>query len=162
VAGLAGWLAWLGNASFAVWSGAAPSAWSFIAALIGVAWWLAPRGFGARWVGALWMIPLFAWPPDRPLPGSVRLTAFDIGQGPRSSWRPTRPTSSTDTGPQYGPDSDAGSRIVVPELRARGIPRLDALVVSHNDLDHSGGALSILAAVPVDETRSSLAATSAI
>ena len=162
MAGLARWLAWLGDASFAVWSGAAPSTWSFVAALIGVAWWLAPRGFGARWVGALWMVPLFAWPPDRPLPGTARLTAFDIGQGTAVLVETPSTNTLYDTGPQYGPDSDAGSRIVVPELRARGIARLDTLVVSHNDLDHSGGALSILAAVAVDETRSSLAATSAI
>jgi len=84
--------------------------------------WLAPRGFGARWVGALWMIPLFAWPPDRPLPGSVRLTAFDIGQGTAVLVETHSTNLLYDTGPQYGPDSDAGSRIVVPELRARGIP----------------------------------------
>jgi competence protein ComEC len=62
-----------------------------------------------------------------------------------------------DTGPQFAPDNDAGNRIIVPFLRARGIERLDAMIVSHNDNDHSGGALSILQAMPVTETRSSLA-----
>jgi len=162
MAWLARWLEWLGDASFAVWSGAAPSAGAFVAAMVGVAWWLAPRGFAARWIGALWMVPLFAWPPDRPLPGTARLTAFDIGQGSAVLVETHATDLLYDTGPQYGPDSDAGNRIVVPELRARGIGRLDTLVVSHNDLDHSGGALSILGAVPIDETRSSLAATSAI
>jgi competence protein ComEC len=41
-------------------------------------------------------------------------------------------------------------------LRAAGIARLDGLVVSHQDSDHSGGALSLLQTVPVDWVASSL------
>jgi competence protein ComEC len=44
---------------------------------------------------------------------------------------------------------------VVPVLRALGIARLDALVVSHADLDHAGGVRSVLAGVPVEQTFSS-------
>ncbi len=121
-------------------------------------WWLAPRGVAWRWTGALWMVPLFAAPLDRPPVGSVRLTALDIGQG-TSVMIETHDTNVLyDTGPQYAPPdeagdaNDAGSRVIVPFLRARGIGRLDRMIVSHNDLDHSGGALSVLHAMPVDET----------
>ena len=38
-----------------------------------------------------------------------------------------------------------------------GVRALDALVVSHQDSDHSGGALSLLDTVPVRTLRSSLA-----
>ena len=44
----------------------------------------------------------------------------------------------------------------MPFRRAAGVARLDALVVSHADNDHSGGALSILRAVPVAKLMSSL------
>ena len=37
-----------------------------------------------------------------------------------------------------------------------GIRRLDALVLSHDDIDHTGGALSVLQAVPVDALLTSL------
>jgi competence protein ComEC len=67
-----------------------------------------------------------------------------------------------DTGPFYSPEADGGSRVILPYLRARGIAALDALIVSHNDNDHSGGALSILDEVRVESVSSSLATGSAI
>jgi competence protein ComEC len=161
VALLAAWLNWLSASPVAVWSGAAPSAAAFVAAMIGVAWWLAPRGIAWRWTGAFWMVPLFAAPLDRPGPDSVRLTALDIGQGNAVLVETTHLDLLYDTGPQYAPtgdngSNDAGIRTIVPFLRARGIDRLDTMIVSHNDLDHSGGALSVLQSLPVGETRSSL------
>ena len=45
---------------------------------------------------------------------------------------------------------DAGSRIVVPYLHGEGINKLDGFIVSHNDSDHSGGAASVLAQIPVN------------
>ena len=162
VALLALWLQWLSGWSIAVWAGAAPTPWAFVAALVGVVWWLAPRGIALRWSGALWMVPLFVAPLDRPDAGAVRLTALDIGQGTSVMIETHATNVLYDTGPQYSPDSggggnDAGNRIIVPFLRARGIERLDAMIVSHNDLDHSGGALSVLQALPVAVTRTSLA-----
>ena len=35
-------------------------------------------------------------------------------------------------------DTDAGSRVVVPFLRAQGVERLDGFIVTHDDSDHSG------------------------
>jgi competence protein ComEC len=61
-----------------------------------------------------------------------------------------------DTGPQYNAQTDAGGRILVPYLRAEGVKRLDGLIVSHNDNDHSGGMRSVLSQVPVNWLASSL------
>ncbi|MBQ6119319.1 MAG: MBL fold metallo-hydrolase, partial [Clostridia bacterium] len=36
-------------------------------------------------------------------------------------------------------------------LRARGVPRLDALVITHYDKDHVGGAAAVVNAVPVKQ-----------
>ena len=164
--GLVAWLAvllqWLSLAPVAVWSGAAPGATAFACAMVGVAWWLAPRGTPMRWTGALWMLPLFAWPLDRPASGDVRFTALDIGQGTSVVIETHASTTLYDTGPSYTPDNDAGKRIVVPFLRAKGIASLHTMIVSHNDNDHSGGALSVLQAMPVAQVRSSLAFDSPI
>ena len=54
-----------------------------------------------------------------------------------------------DTGPRYSAGADAGQRIVVPFLRATGVARLDALVVSHRDQDHAGGLDAVRAHGPV-------------
>ncbi len=53
---------------------------------------------------------------------------------------------STTPGPRYSSDADAGERIVLPYLRHRGITRLDGLIVSHLDGDHSGGTAALLRA----------------
>src|SRR6202008_3882886 len=46
--------------------------------------------------------------------------------------------------------------VLVPYLRARGIAVLDGMIVTHSDADHSGGALSVLQAVPTGWLLSSL------
>jgi competence protein ComEC len=67
-----------------------------------------------------------------------------------------------DAGPQWHEAADAGGRIVAPFLRARGIRVVDAMIVSHRDVDHAGGALSVLERVPVHVLLSSLASDHAI
>jgi competence protein ComEC len=61
-----------------------------------------------------------------------------------------------DTGPAYTPESDAGSRVLLPLLRWRGESRIDLLMLSHRDTDHVGGAAALLSALPVREMSSSL------
>ena len=46
--------------------------------------------------------------------------------------------------------------MLLPLLRARGERRIDALVLSHRDSDHVGGAAAVLAGLPVGVLRSSL------
>ena len=62
-----------------------------------------------------------------------------------------------DTGPQTSRESDAGTRVLVPRLQARGERRVDLLMLSHRDIDHVGGAASLLQALPVAAVSSSLA-----
>ncbi|HEY4139367.1 MAG TPA: ComEC/Rec2 family competence protein, partial [Casimicrobiaceae bacterium] len=109
-----------------------------------------------RWIGLAWMLPIFLVRPAAPPEGGFRLTALDVGQGLSIVVETSRHALVYDTGPRVGDTIDAGGRIVAPFLRAAGIGALDALVVSHQDLDHSGGALSLLQTVPVAMLWSSL------
>ena len=61
-----------------------------------------------------------------------------------------------DPGPLYSAESDAGQRVVVPYLRTLGIDRVDLLMVTHRDTDHSGGTASVRSALAVGELRSSV------
>jgi competence protein ComEC len=63
-----------------------------------------------------------------------------------------------DTGPRYSLESDAGHRVLVPLLRASD-ERLDMLLLSHRDIDHTGGAPAVLAMQPQAELLSSIEAT---
>ena len=123
---------------------------------LGMLWLLAPRGFPARWLGLAGFLPLFAIGPDAPRAPQVWIDVLDVGQGLAVVVRTANHSLLYDTGPAYFSDSDSGSRIVVPFLRAAGIAHLDGVVVSHDDIDHSGGLLSVLQALPVDWVATSL------
>lgn len=142
----------------AAWAQHAPPAWAVPAALVGVAWLLAPRGIPARSLGLVWLLPLVLVRPPPPAHGGFRMTVLDVGQGLAVAVETATHALLYDTGPQYSDTADAGARIVVPYLRAAGVARLDALVVSHQDVDHSGGAVSVLRTVPVGRLSTSLAA----
>ena len=149
-------LEWLSALPGAVWQQHAPPPWAVAAALAGVVWLAAPRGVPGRAFGAAWFLPLFVVLPPRPEPSTFRMTVLDVGQGLAVVVQTHRHTLLYDTGPRFTDDADAGNRIVAPFLRAAGIPRLGAMIVSHQDADHSGGALSLLQTVPVDWLASSL------
>jgi competence protein ComEC len=149
-------LQWFGTLPSAVWQQHAPPWWAVAVALPAIAWLLLPRGFPARWIGIPALLPLFAVTPALLPEGALRLTVLDVGQGLAIVINTRRHALLYDTGTLYGPQADSGNRVIVPYLRAAGIGRLDAMVVSHGDKDHAGGVASVLAAVPVDGVISSL------
>ncbi|WP_420094510.1 DNA internalization-related competence protein ComEC/Rec2 [Achromobacter deleyi] len=142
-------VAWVGNADWASFTvAAAPWPW-LLWALAGMVWALQAPGWPARRLGWLCMLPLLCWRPERPEPGDWRMSAMDIGQGSAILVETATQALLFDAGPRHFGGGDAGERVIAPQLQARGIDRLDVLVLSHADLDHVGGTRSVLAAVPV-------------
>jgi competence protein ComEC len=133
----------------AVWQQHAPAWWAIPLGLLGAAWILMPRGFPSRWAGAALMLPMFFLEVPKPSAGELWLTVLDVGQGLSAIVRTRNHVLLFDTGPRFAESGDAGERIVVPNLRGAGISALDMLIVSHDDADHSGGAQSVLDAMPV-------------
>jgi competence protein ComEC len=146
----------------AVWQQHAPPLWGVLAGAVGVLWLLAPRGVPGRAFGFAWFLPLFLIAPLLPPPGTFWVTVLDVGQGLAVLVQTHSHALLYDTGPRYNEVADAGDRIIAPMLRATGVTHLDGLIVSHQDSDHSGGALSLLSTVPVTWLASSLPADSAI
>ena len=149
-------LEWLSGLPDAAWEQHAPPVWTVIVAMLGTVWLLLPRGFPARWIGATAFLPLLLIVPEPPAEGELRLTVLDVGQGLSVVAQTRNHAMLFDTGPAFGPTADSGNRVIVPFLRASGIRRLDALVLSHDDIDHTGGAMSVVQAVPVAAMLSSL------
>lgn len=139
------------------WQQPAPTLPAVLLAVFGVAVLLLPRGFPARWLGAILLLPALLTPPPRPPAGGAWLDVLDVGHGLAVVLRTQTHALVYDTGPRYGGDADAGQRVVVPFLRAAGVERLDTLLVSHRDNDHAGGTESVLGAVPVSRLLSSVA-----
>ncbi|MCB2018897.1 MAG: DNA internalization-related competence protein ComEC/Rec2, partial [Hydrogenophaga sp.] len=100
-----------------------------------------------RSAGLLLLAPMLLWSPPRPANGAFEVMAIDVGQGSAVLLRTAGHTLLYDTGPRYGPGSDAGDRIVVPLLRALG-ETPDRVVVSHRDSDHAGGSEAVRTAFP--------------
>jgi competence protein ComEC len=148
----------LAQAPAGVWSQHAPVAWTLLPAALGVAWLLAPRGVPGRVAGALLLLPLFAVHPPAPAPGTAWITFLDVGQGLATAVRTAHHALVYDAGPAYSLDADAGNRVVVPYLRATGVTALDAVIVTHNDNDHAGGAGAVMRTLPPALLLSSLAA----
>jgi competence protein ComEC len=158
LAWLMAFIAWLADLPLAVWQQAAPPAWAVALGLLGCAWLLLPRGFPSRWAGVVLMLPLVLVEPARPAPGELRLTVLDVGQGLAVHAQTAAHDLIYDTGPQFSPDANSGNRILLPYLRAAGVRRLDGLIVTHQDQDHAGGALSLLDGLPVAWTASAMPA----
>ena len=100
-----------------------------------------------RALGIGLLLPVLLWQPARVVPGQFELLAADIGQGNAVLVRTASHSLLYDTGPRFSRESDAGNRVLVPLLRALG-ERIDILMLSHRDSDHTGGAPAVLAMQP--------------
>ncbi|TMQ64390.1 MAG: DNA internalization-related competence protein ComEC/Rec2 [Candidatus Eisenbacteria bacterium] len=86
--------------------------------------------------------------PLRPPPGRWWLVALDVGQGDALALGFERGWWLVDTGPR-SPRSDAGVQVVLPFLRWAGVRQLEGLVLTHDHIDHTGGADAVLRGLPV-------------
>jgi len=149
-------LGWLAQVPLAQWQVPAAPVWMVVAAALGAALAVLPAPWALRWLALPLVLPLL-WPPvARPAPGRFEVLAADVGQGTALLVRTRQHLLVYDAGPQYSRESDAGQRVLLPLLRARGEARIDLLMLSHRDIDHVGGAASLMAAHPVAALSSSL------
>jgi len=104
-----------------------------------------PLRLNLVWVLASWLIGLNVWLWGMAAVQAARarwleITVLDVGHGDSLVVRaPSRHTLLIDAG-----TDEAGRYTVVPFLRVQGIQALDALILTHFDADHAGGALAVL------------------
>ncbi|AVP58471.1 DNA internalization-related competence protein ComEC/Rec2 [Pulveribacter suum] len=103
--------------------------------------------WGLRVLGLPLLLPALAWQVARPAAGQFDLLAADVGQGQAVLVRTAHHSLLYDAGPRLSATADAGERVLAPLLRALG-ERIDLLVLSHGDSDHTGGAAAVLAQQP--------------
>ncbi len=156
VQGLSWFLQVLAAWPLAVWTAAAAPPWAAACGLLAAVLAVLPLPWRLRLCSLPLMLPLL-WPAvPWPEQGQFELVAVDVGQGTAVLLRTRSRLLVYDAGPTYSPDADAGGRVLLPLLRARGERQVDLLMLSHRDTDHVGGAASLMAGLPVRAISSSL------
>lgn len=117
--------------------------WYVCFSLIGVLLILSPLPFLLRWHGVFWFLPLILYQPAKLAAGEMKVSVLDVGQGLSIVAQTANHVLIYDTGARFQSGGDMGERVVVPFLQHEGIKKIDALVISHDDNDHRGGADSI-------------------
>jgi competence protein ComEC len=154
---LSWWLQWLARWPWATLSMPAPPLWMATAGVAGGILLAMRLPWSMRMLGLSLLMPVLLWLPPRPAAGEFELLAADVGQGNAVLVRTATHSLLYDTGPRYSLESDAGDRVLVPLLRAFG-ERIDTVILSHRDSDHTGGAAAVLATQPRARLLSSIEA----
>jgi len=147
VSALSSFLAYLATLPFATVSVAVPPVLMSVVAVFGGVLLVLPWPWQLRLLGLPLMLPVVLWQAPRPAEGQFEMIAADIGQGNAVVIRTAQHTLVYDAGPRYSVDSDAGHRVLVPLLRATN-EKVDVVMLSHRDSDHSGGIKSVLTMHP--------------
>jgi competence protein ComEC len=121
-------------------------AWAAAAAVLAFAW--RPQAGRRTAVVLALLAAAGSGPPPRD-GGAVELALVDVGQGDAVLLRDGRRAVLVDGG--GWPSGDLGGRLLVPVLAAAGVERLDAVVLTHPDVDHCAGLVDLARYLPVDE-----------
>lgn len=148
-------LAQAATVSWAQWSAPSVPVWVNAAALFGMALWVLRLPGWVRAFSVPMVAVMLTWQVERPSVGEFELLAADMGQGHAVLVRTATHALLYDTGPRYSTETDAGQRVLVPLLRALG-EQLDRVIISHQDIDHSGGADAVLAMQPQADVLTSM------
>jgi len=148
-------LAWLSSWPLASVSRALPPWGLALLALAGALGLVLRMPLSWKLLCAPLLLPVLWWSPPRPDFGQFELLAADVGQGNAVLVRTAQHSLLYDAGPRYSAESDAGHRVLVPLLAHMG-ERLELLMLSHRDSDHTGGAAAVLAMQPQAALWSSL------
>ncbi|MDO4683490.1 MAG: DNA internalization-related competence protein ComEC/Rec2 [Lautropia sp.] len=150
-------LRWLDALPWAVLSLPRPGAWTLACALLGAVLLLAPAGLRRVRLGLLCLLPLLLSPARQAPEDALLITALDIGQGSMVLVEQGEHRLLYDTGAARMGGPGTVERVLQPYLNSRGLTRIDTLVLSHLDANHSGGASAAFTALRPRQVVSSVA-----
>ena len=106
-------------------------------------WVVLPPGWPGRRLAFLGILAIVTWRPAAPPAGCFDTWILDVGQGLAVAVQTQEGVMLFDTGMAWRGGGSVAEQSIVPFLRTRGIRHLNQLVISHADLDHSGGVDAI-------------------
>ena len=143
VVDLAPWMSWRVPPSSLWWTAAYYAALGATLAVASVRWQRRYAGVAAVLLVVIVSAPFVAM--ARPAAGWLRVSMLDVGQGDAILVQlPHGRAMLVDAGGAPGGTFDVGGRVVTPAVWALGERRIDYLAITHGDLDHVGGARSVV------------------
>ncbi|WP_282433943.1 DNA internalization-related competence protein ComEC/Rec2 [Marinobacter caseinilyticus] len=148
-------LSWLAEAPVPALTGSVTVAVAFAAlTLVGLVFPVA----GARWgaiglfLGWLGLSTLAGEAANNRLVSEPELWVWDVGQGLSVMFRHRDQVLLYDSGPATPSGYSAVDTVLKPNLGLLGVRRINTLILSHGDSDHSGGLASLYKNFPVEKT----------
>ncbi len=126
-----------------------------LSAFAGFLFLLLPKGFPARWLGLVAILPALLFTVEKPKQGEFVFTLLDAGQGMASVVQTANHTLIYDVGTRYSKTYDIGKLVVVPFLKSKDLINVDSMILSHKDIDHWGGTEAVLKEITVKKIISS-------
>lgn len=102
------------------------------------------RLWPGRWMLCFLFLPLLMIPNKQLNTGEYELSIFDVGQGLSIWFRSANHNMLVDTGFGIENSFNYFEHIIYPVLKAKGVNKLDTLVISHGDIDHAGGLSALI------------------
>lgn len=133
-----------------------PGGWTIFLALSGVMLLFSPRGIPLRRLSLIFWLPLLFAETEKLKPAEFSLTLLDVGQGSSAVVQTANHVLVFDTGAKTSEDFDMGKAVLLPFLQHLDIQKIDRLIISHGDNDHSGGAQSLISGIDTDVIYSSV------
>lgn len=125
-----------------------PSAIVTFLCLGGLLLLLSPRGLGVRWLALPLLLPALMFNLYRPALDGFEAHVLDVGQGLAVLVFSGEQTLLFDTGGKVSSQLSMFDAVVMPFLLSTGRRRIDTLVISHTDEDHSFGLPDVLQRFP--------------
>ncbi len=107
--------------------------------LVPLAWVVLPPGWPARRIALLGVLAVVWWKPGPTPESCFDSWVLDVGQGLAVVVQNRQGVVVYDTGMAWQSGGSVARQVITPFLRRRGVARIDRLIISHADLDHSGG-----------------------
>lgn len=125
--------------------------WMMVSLIIGIFLLFLPRDIVPKFWAAVCFLPILWGVKTQP----EALHVLDVGQGQAVLVQHTKGNLLIDTGGSFDEAKfSMGERVVIPFLRQQGIRRLEHVVLSHLDQDHSGAFTSIQNSFEIDLVQS--------
>ncbi|BBP43635.1 DNA internalization-related competence protein ComEC/Rec2 [Thiosulfativibrio zosterae] len=126
--------------------------WQVVLIYLGLFLWVNPNNHWGIKSRLLVWIPILSILGYGFMPKSfegITIQILDVGQAQAVVLLTPNHTIVVDTGSRWNANLDGASMAILPYLKTQNRQKIDLLVVSHSDLDHSGGTQRLMDSLPI-------------